>query len=246
MRGHSKSVIDDVPAAVLLRVEERVAERERHLVPELGMANRVAVDEDVGHGRDSNVDDRGVRGKARFRKNGRVSSTANLGLEGVVAFETEIAEPDKEGSALRYRGVDIEELAGHGPLRAGLGPRRQRVARRTGCRCRRRTSSPSSLTRRRARRPPGDAADARGAVGPEAARRHRRRPGAAGSRAALVRDALDRRPGPARRRAAGARARRGAGQDGGGAVPHPLARRGGRAARRRRSTSTGSPRPSTA
>jgi citrate synthase len=29
------------------------------------------------------------------------------GLEGVVAFATEIAEPDKEGSALRYRGVDI-------------------------------------------------------------------------------------------------------------------------------------------
>src|SRR6266699_1816795 len=35
------------------------------------------------------------------------------GLEGVIAFETEIAEPDKEGGALRYRGVDIEELAGH-------------------------------------------------------------------------------------------------------------------------------------
>ena len=35
------------------------------------------------------------------------------GLEGVVAFETEIAEPDREGSALRYRGVDIEELVGH-------------------------------------------------------------------------------------------------------------------------------------
>ena len=35
------------------------------------------------------------------------------GLEGVVAFETEIAEPDKEGGSLRYRGVDIEELAGH-------------------------------------------------------------------------------------------------------------------------------------
>jgi len=34
------------------------------------------------------------------------------GLEGVVAFETEIAEPDKEGSALRYRGVDIEDLIG--------------------------------------------------------------------------------------------------------------------------------------
>jgi citrate synthase len=32
------------------------------------------------------------------------------GLEGVVAFTTEIAEPDKDGGALRYRGVDIEEL----------------------------------------------------------------------------------------------------------------------------------------
>ena len=38
------------------------------------------------------------------------------GLEGVVAFESEIAEPDKEGSALRYRGVDIEELAGRVPF----------------------------------------------------------------------------------------------------------------------------------
>jgi citrate synthase len=37
------------------------------------------------------------------------------GLEGVVAFETEIAEPDKEGGALRYRGVDIEELVGNVP-----------------------------------------------------------------------------------------------------------------------------------
>jgi citrate synthase len=35
------------------------------------------------------------------------------GLEGVVAFETEIAEPDKEGGSLRYRGVDIQELVGH-------------------------------------------------------------------------------------------------------------------------------------
>jgi citrate synthase len=35
------------------------------------------------------------------------------GLEGVIAFETEIAEPDKEGGSLRFRGVDIEELAGH-------------------------------------------------------------------------------------------------------------------------------------
>jgi citrate synthase len=37
------------------------------------------------------------------------------GLEGIVAFETEIAEPDKEGGALRYRGVDIEELVGSTP-----------------------------------------------------------------------------------------------------------------------------------
>jgi citrate synthase len=34
------------------------------------------------------------------------------GLEGVIAFETEIAEPDREGGALRYRGVDIEDLVG--------------------------------------------------------------------------------------------------------------------------------------
>jgi citrate synthase len=37
------------------------------------------------------------------------------GLEGVVAFATEIAEPDREGGALRYRGVDIEELVGSVP-----------------------------------------------------------------------------------------------------------------------------------
>ncbi len=35
------------------------------------------------------------------------------GLEGVVAFETQIAEPDRDGSVLRYRGVDIEDLVGH-------------------------------------------------------------------------------------------------------------------------------------
>src|SRR5215475_13687695 len=34
------------------------------------------------------------------------------GLEGVVAFETEIAEPDRAGGSLRYRGVDIEDLIG--------------------------------------------------------------------------------------------------------------------------------------
>jgi citrate synthase len=34
------------------------------------------------------------------------------GLEGVIAFETSIAEPDREGGSLRYRGVNIEELVG--------------------------------------------------------------------------------------------------------------------------------------
>jgi citrate synthase len=38
------------------------------------------------------------------------------GLEGVIAFETQIAEPDREGSALRYRGVDIEDLVGRVPF----------------------------------------------------------------------------------------------------------------------------------
>jgi citrate synthase len=32
------------------------------------------------------------------------------GLEGVLAFTTEIAEPDRDGGALRYRGVNIEDL----------------------------------------------------------------------------------------------------------------------------------------
>jgi citrate synthase len=38
------------------------------------------------------------------------------GLEGVVAFATEIAEPDRAGGALRYRGVNIEELVGNVPF----------------------------------------------------------------------------------------------------------------------------------
>ena len=65
-----------------------------------------------------------------------MSATAEVqsGLEGVVAFATEIAEPDREGGALRYRGVDIEELVGtvafeqvwgllvDGTLKPGLPP----------------------------------------------------------------------------------------------------------------------------
>ncbi len=64
----------------------------------------------------------------------QTDSEVKSGLEGVVAFATEIAEPDKEGGALRYRGVDIEELVGKVPyeqvwgllvdgrLRPGLPP----------------------------------------------------------------------------------------------------------------------------
>jgi citrate synthase len=33
-------------------------------------------------------------------------SEFNPGLEEVVAFETEIAEPDRDGGALRFRGVE--------------------------------------------------------------------------------------------------------------------------------------------
>src|ERR1700742_1945285 len=45
-----------------------------------------------------------------------VTEEVQSGLEGVVAFATEIAEPDRAGGALRYRGVDIEELVGVVPF----------------------------------------------------------------------------------------------------------------------------------
>ena len=41
-----------------------------------------------------------------------MTSEVQSGLEGVVAFATQIAEPDKAGGALRYRGVNIEDLVG--------------------------------------------------------------------------------------------------------------------------------------
>ena len=62
------------------------------------------------------------------------------GLEGVVAVETEIAEPDREGGSLRYRGVDIEELVGTRPVREGLGSPRRREPRAGDAGSRRRTS----------------------------------------------------------------------------------------------------------
>ncbi len=39
-------------------------------------------------------------------------TTFRPGLEGVIAFETQIAEPDKAGGSLRYRGIDINDLVG--------------------------------------------------------------------------------------------------------------------------------------
>ena len=38
--------------------------------------------------------------------------TFRPGLEGVIGFESEIAEPDKDGGVLRYRGVDLNDLVG--------------------------------------------------------------------------------------------------------------------------------------
>ena len=92
-----------------------------------------------------------------------MSGDVQSGLEGVVAFATEIAEPDRDGGALRYRGVDIEEIVGNvpfeqvwgllvdGTLEPGLPP-----------------AVPASAVRplgRPARRHPGGARDARARSG---------------------------------------------------------------------------------
>ncbi|MFI5841177.1 citrate synthase 2 [Catenuloplanes sp. NPDC051500] len=39
-----------------------------------------------------------------------MTTTVQPGLAGVVAFDTAIAEPDSDGGALRYRGIDVEKL----------------------------------------------------------------------------------------------------------------------------------------
>jgi citrate synthase len=56
------------------------------------------------------------RGEGETLQGTGVTDDVRSGLEGVVAFATEIAEPDRAGSALRYRGVDIEEIAGRVPF----------------------------------------------------------------------------------------------------------------------------------
>src|SRR6185312_16380036 len=52
----------------------------------------------------------------RFANMSMSADDVQSGLEGVVAFATEIAEPDRAGGSLRYRGVDIEELVGAVPF----------------------------------------------------------------------------------------------------------------------------------
>ena len=93
---------------------------------------------------------------------GQDMSEVQSGLEGVVAFATEIAEPDKEGGALRYRGVDIEDLVGQVPFEQVWGLLVDGTL-EPGCR------PPSRIRcrplRRPARRRAGRARDARAGVG---------------------------------------------------------------------------------
>src|SRR6266511_5639399 len=81
---------------------------------------RITADATAGFGAD------GARwcDRTRERQGSRTAMSevqVHEGLEGVVAFDTKIAEPDREGSALRYRGVDIEDLVGRVPFGAVWG-----------------------------------------------------------------------------------------------------------------------------
>ena len=128
------------------------------------------------------------------------------GLEGVIAFETEIAEPDKEGSALRYRGVDIEELVGRYPFEKVWGllvdssfepgmPKAERIE----------LQDPSGSVM-------ADLQAALATLGPKWGLRQlvdiERRAGARRSRATVGGDAVDRRAGRARRASRPCRSRR--------------------------------------
>ena len=54
--------------------------------------------------------------RSSWRRSTHEQHEFSPGLAGVVAFETEIAEPDKDGGELRYRGVNIEDLVGKVPF----------------------------------------------------------------------------------------------------------------------------------
>ena len=159
---------------------------------------------------------------AHWSMSATIETEVNGGLEGVVAFATEIAEPDRDGGALRYRGVDVEELVGRVPFEQvwgllvdgaplpGLVPARRRGGRRS--RAGRRTRGASC--RRRSRgcrvRPLIDLDADAGARRPRAARRRRR----SSSRRSRARGRAD--GGTARRRRA---------PDARRALPGSLARR---------------------
>ena len=167
-------------------------------------------------------------------------SEVQSGLEGVVAFATTIAEPDREGGALRYRGVDLEELAGRVPFEHVWGLLVDGAL------------APGLA----AAEPPRPAACARGDT---RARRPGRRRGPRRELEPLIDSTDERRATTSRwisaltldfvaQSARGADLARGA--DAGrrlarGAVPRALARRGRPGATRGPSTPTGSRRPST-
>ena len=100
------------------------------------------------------------------------------GLEGVVAVETEIMEPDREGGTLRYRGVDVEPLIGAVPLREHLGPARRRRHRLADAAAASR-SSPSGMTGSAPADLQAQTARLSRPVGARQAQRDLRRPGAA-------------------------------------------------------------------
>ncbi len=153
------------------------------------------------------------------------SNEVQSGLEGVVAFATEIAEPDRAGGSLRYRGVDIEDLVGtvpyeqvwgllvDGHFKPGLPP-----------------AEPHVLTVRSGDHRV-DVQSALAMLAPEwgfnAADRHLRRAGTRQPRARLGDGAVVRGSVRARRRpAAGAPVGGRPGQIDPRALPDPLARRG--------------------
>ena len=147
------------------------------------------------------------------------------GLEGVVAFATEIAEPDKEGGALRYRGVDIDDLVGKVLVREGLGPARGRLVRARDAA--RRAVPDSHAHRRHARGCAGRSGSARAVVGLPAAARHRRPDRARPARARVGDGSVLRRPVRAwQRQDARAGGGHRPGQVDPRALPDALARRG--------------------
>ncbi len=112
------------------------------------------------------------------------------GLEGVVAVQTEIAEPDREGGSLRYRGVDIEELVGEVPYEKVWGLLVDDDIN---------SAMPDpdpyepAASRERALRPPGGDGAALGRLEARQAERDLRRAGARGPRPPLGADDVDRR-----------------------------------------------------